>query len=80
MDRALLFESFLLTSHLDKILITAPKLSALTFIKPVIHSARAGPSAFLPALPLMEGNFEYMIYLAGEQLRGGPPFQRAGWE
>lgn len=61
-----LLKSFLFTSHLDKILITAPKLSALTFVKAAPPAARPRwPSAFLPALPSMEVNFEYMIYLAG---------------
>lgn len=64
------------TSHLDKILITAPKLSALTFIK-AAPPARP-PSASLPALPSMEVNFEYMIYLAGRAAPRRATFSKGG--
>lgn len=72
---------FSTTSYLDKILIAAPKLSGLTFINarpPGRPRGAIGPF-FLVSLS-MEVNSEYMIYLAGERLRGGPPFQRAGRE
>lgn len=74
-------KSFLFTSYLDKILITAPKLSAMTFINSshlFFSMLRLTSRLFFHPFLSMEVNFEYMIYLAGLTAPRQPTFSK-GW-
>lgn len=74
-------KSFLFTSYLDKILITAPKLSAMTFINSshlFFSMLRLTSRLFFHPFLSMEVNFEYMIYLAGLTALRQPTFSK-GW-
>lgn len=74
-------KSFLFTSYLDKILITAPKLSAMTFINSshlFFSVLRLTSRLFFHPFLSMEVNFEYMIYLAGLTAPRQPTFSK-GW-